>query len=65
MHRRDGRQEIDRRTLLAKGAAFAAPLVTGCGRKESRGRAVLFERLCYGACEVAQNPEGCSSTEGF
>jgi len=36
MHRQDGRQEIDRRTLLAKGAAFAALLVTGCARKESR-----------------------------
>ena len=36
MHRQDGRQEIDRRTLLAKGAAFAL-LVTGCARKESRG----------------------------
>ena len=33
MHRQDGRQEIDRRTLLAKGAAFAALLVTGCARK--------------------------------
>ena len=37
MHRQDGRQEIDRRTLLAKGAAFAALLVTGCASKESRG----------------------------
>ena len=36
MHRQDGRQEIDRRILLAKGAAFAALLVTGCARKESR-----------------------------
>ena len=33
MHRQDGRQEIDRRALLAKGAAFAALLVTGCARK--------------------------------
>ena len=31
MHRQDGRQEIDRRTLLARGAAFAALLVTGSG----------------------------------
>ena len=30
MHRQDGRQEIDRRTLLAKGAAFCGALVTGC-----------------------------------
>ena len=37
MHRQDGRQEIDRRTLLAKGAALAALLVTGRARKESRG----------------------------
>ena len=35
MHRQDGRQEIDHRTLLAKGVAFAARLVTGCAR--SRG----------------------------
>jgi hypothetical protein len=27
----------ERRTLLAKGAAFAALLITGCARKESRG----------------------------
>ena len=32
MHRQDGRQEIDRRTLLAKGAAFVALLVTGYAR---------------------------------
>ena len=37
MHRQDGRQEIDRRTLLAKGAAFCGAFVTGCARKESRG----------------------------
>jgi hypothetical protein len=43
MHRQDGRQEIDRRTLLAKGAAFAALLVTGCARKESRGFALLTQ----------------------
>ena len=41
MHRQDGRQEIDRRTLLARGAAFAALLVTGCARKESRGFAAM------------------------
>ena len=44
MHRQDGRQEIDRRTLLAKGAAFAALLVTGCARKESRGFAATSLR---------------------
>ena len=44
MHRHDGRQEIDRRTLLAKGAAFAALLVTGCARKESRGFAATSLR---------------------
>ena len=44
MHRPDGRQEIDRRTLLAKGAAFAALLVTGCARKESRGFAATSLR---------------------
>lgn len=44
MHRQDGRQEIDRRTLLAKGGAFAAFLVTGCARKESRGFAATSLR---------------------
>ncbi len=44
MHRQDGRQEIDRRTLLAKGAASAALLVTGCARKESRGFAATSLR---------------------
>ena len=44
MHRQDGRQEIDRRTLLAKGAAIAALLVTGCARKESRGFAATSLR---------------------
>ena len=44
MHRQDGRQEIDRRTLLARGAAFAALLVTGCARKESRGFAAMSLR---------------------
>ena len=44
MHRQDGRREIDRRTLLAKGAAFAALLVTGCARKESRGFAATSLR---------------------
>ena len=44
MHRQDGRHEIDRRTLLARGAAFAALLVTGCARKESRGFAATSLR---------------------
>ena len=44
MHRQDGRQEIDRRALLAKGAAFAALLVRGCARKESRGFAATSLR---------------------
>jgi len=44
MHRQDGRQEIDRRTLLAKGAAFAALFITGCARKESRGFAATSLR---------------------
>jgi CubicO group peptidase (beta-lactamase class C family) len=44
MHRQGGRQEIDRRTLLAKGAAFVALLVTGCARKESRGFAATSLR---------------------
>ena len=44
MHRQDGRQELDRRTLLDKGAAFAALLVTGCARKESRGFAATSLR---------------------
>ena len=37
-------KKIDRRTLLAKGAAFAALLVTGCARKESRGFAATSLR---------------------
>jgi hypothetical protein len=37
MHREDDRREIDRRTFLARGAAFAALLVTGCAREEPRG----------------------------
>ena len=44
MHRQDGRQEIERRTLLAKGVAFAALPVTGCARKESRGFAATSLR---------------------
>jgi hypothetical protein len=44
MHRQDGRQEIDRRTQLAKGAAFAALLVTGCASNESRGFAATSLR---------------------
>lgn len=41
MHRQDGRHEIDRRTLLARGAALAALLATGCARKEPRGFAAM------------------------
>jgi CubicO group peptidase (beta-lactamase class C family) len=37
MHREYGRREIDRRTLLAGGAAFWTLLVTGCAREERRG----------------------------
>ena len=44
MHRQDGRQEINRRTLLAKGAAFATLPVTGCARKKSRGFAATSLR---------------------
>lgn len=38
MHRQDDRQQIDRRNLLARGAAFAALLATGCAREEASGR---------------------------
>ena len=34
MHRQDGPEEIERRTLLARGAALAALLVTGCSKRE-------------------------------
>lgn len=37
MHGQDDRREIDRRTLLAGGAAFGVLLVTGCAREERRG----------------------------
>jgi CubicO group peptidase (beta-lactamase class C family) len=50
MYRQNGRQAIDRRTMLARsGAALAALLVTGCSRNEPRGfSAEGLERLRSG-----------------